>query len=349
MKALSHQLLHFTNPRNRLTISYAVRRSFGSLPKKGEESIAIIDALYLMFRVHYGFANSQRLVAGELDTTIVHGFFSNILSMLKSIDPLPTHIAIAFEGNGQRFRQQIDPQYKANREPIPQDIIGGISQVQDMCRALELGMASASGYEGDDIVGTLALMANKRKMQTYVISKDKDFKQLLRPGIVILKSTDRNMRQAFTQYKQEDFENEFSGLKPSQWVDVMALAGDPTDNIKGVKGIGSKIALQLIQEFGSIENLFDNLDKVTTRRKYLEPDGTREIAERCKEIVTLKTDLTCEQMGIKGFEDFRFMPPRDEGEAAEEQFQKYELKGVKQGFNQLWGLQRQLLQTQMAS
>eukprot|EP01024_Parvocaulis_polyphysoides_P031370 TRINITY_DN28370_c1_g1_i5.p1 TRINITY_DN28370_c1_g1~~TRINITY_DN28370_c1_g1_i5.p1 ORF type:complete len:439 (-),score=31.34 TRINITY_DN28370_c1_g1_i5:208-1524(-) len=324
---------------SRLLTTTRAARSFGSVPEQGQESMAIIDALYLVYRVHYGFRET-RLTAGSQDTTIIHGFFYNILSMLKAVDPLPSHVAVVMEGNGAQFRKEIYPEYKANRPPTPNEIVEGLDVIPKVCSSVGLRCVSARGYEGDDVVGTLALLARKRNLKTYIISKDKDFKQLLSPNMIILKPPGRNMRKEYTQYSLSDYEEESGGLTPEQWVDVMALAGDASDNISGIDGIGEKTAVKLIQTHGSLENLFENLDKVSgkIRRKTLQAEGSKELAFTCKQLIQLRTDISNKEMGITDLDDFRFQPPKDGGNAAIEFFKQFELRGVHSGFKQLWGL-----------
>eukprot|EP01025_Chloroclados_australasicus_P064107 TRINITY_DN8523_c0_g1_i2.p1 TRINITY_DN8523_c0_g1~~TRINITY_DN8523_c0_g1_i2.p1 ORF type:complete len:267 (-),score=36.77 TRINITY_DN8523_c0_g1_i2:1470-2270(-) len=254
--------------------------------------------------------------------------------MLKAIDPLPSHAAVVFEGTGESFRRKIDSQYKANREEMPQDIKDSLEVIMKMCGALGLRNVSANGYEGDDVIGTLALKAHKQRMKTYIISKDKDFKQLLKEDVSLLKYPTKNI--PYQHYTLEEFGAEFGGLQPDQWVDVMALAGDKSDNIIGVEGIGEKTAVKLIQQFGSVEAVFENIDEVTQRKKYLQAKGSKDKAYIAKKLLQLKTDITYKQMGIKNLEDLRFMPPKDEGKLADLFFEQYELRGVRMGFNQVW-------------
>jgi DNA polymerase-1 len=199
-------------------------------------------------------------------------------------DRKPERIVMVFDAKGPTFRHEIYEAYKANRPPMPDDLSVQIPYIKQVVDGMNIASCELAGYEADDIIGTLARAAEKKGFHVVMVTGDKDFKQLVSPAISIWDPMkDRTIDYAGLK---EDF-----GLEPSQWVDVMALAGDTSDNIPGVPGIGEKTAVSLIKTFGNLEAIFENLDNVS-RKKLRENLSTfREQAMLSRRLVAIDTEV----------------------------------------------------------
>ncbi|MEE9566454.1 MAG: DNA polymerase I, partial [Desulfobacteria bacterium] len=217
-----------------------------------------------------------------LPTNATFGFTNMLLKLLS--DRKPEHMVMAFDAKGPTFRHEIYEAYKANRPPMPDDLAVQIPYIKQVVEGMNILSLELAGYEADDIIGTLAREAEKTGFHVVMVTGDKDFKQLVSPGISIWDP----MKDRTIDYTglKENF-----GLEPPQWVDVMALAGDTSDNIPGVPGIGEKTAVSLIKTFGSLEAIFKNLDNVS-RKKLRENLSTfREQAMLSRRLVAINTEV----------------------------------------------------------
>lgn len=215
-----------------------------------------------------------------------------IFKFLKDYNP--DYLAIVFDSKGKTFRHEIYPPYKANREEPPDDLKQQIPKIYEVVDALAIPKLQMEGYEADDLIGTITRDSVNKGLKVVVITGDKDFSQLVSASVTLV-DTMRNKETGL-----EDVREKFN-VPPEKVTDVFALAGDSIDNIPGVKGIGEKTAKELISKYGSLEGLFDNLDKLSKRQKEL-IENNKENALLSKELVTIKTDVPIEFT----LEDFRF-------------------------------------------
>ena len=211
----------------------------------------LVDGSGYIFRAF--FALPQLNNSRGMPTNAVYGFIRMLFKLLK--DAHPRHIAIVFDSPKKTFRDDLFESYKANRVEMPTDLGVQIHYIHRAVEAFRLRRIMIDGYEADDVIGTLAVRAAKRRFETTIVTGDKDFMQLVAANISLW-DTMRDKRTGVREVRER------FGVEPAALVDVMALMGDAIDNIKGVPGVGEKTAAGLIRHFGSLEKLFENLDRL---------------------------------------------------------------------------------------
>jgi len=232
--------------------SYPTQEGIMAAKKK---TIYLIDGNSYIYRAYHAIRHLS--TTKGLPTNATLGFTKMLLKLLS--EQKPEHMAIVFDARGPTFRHKIYEAYKANRPPMPEDLAVQIPYIKKVVEGMNILSLELAGYEADDIIGTLARAAQKKGFHVVMVTGDKDFKQLVsRAADIWDPMKDRTVDYASLK---KDF-----GLEPYQWVDVMALAGDTSDNVPGVPGIGEKTAVELVKTFGSVEELLENLDKITRKK-----------------------------------------------------------------------------------
>jgi DNA polymerase I len=225
----------------------------GSDPIYDPRVIYLIDASVYVFRAYYSMPPDMT----DRDGYPAHATFGFARFLGDLIERAqPRHIAVAFdESLTTSFRNQIYPAYKANRDPAPEDLKLQFERCREFCRLVGVPAFAHAEYEADDIVGTLTCLCRAQGLPATLVTRDKDFAQLIRAGDVYWDYTDN------ARYRYDQIEERF-GVAPERFADFLALMGDSVDNIKGVPGVGPKTAAALMKEFASLEELYDNLDQV---------------------------------------------------------------------------------------
>jgi len=245
------------------------------------EKLLIIDAhahIYQSFYAIKGLTGPD----GE-PVNAVYGFARMIEDLRR--EHMPDYIAVAFDTRAPLKRKDLYPEYKANRKPMPDALQRQLPLVRELLEAQHVPCVSAPGYEADDVLATMARQAHERGIETIIVTTDKDAEQLIADGITVLHlHADRQIRLDPEALK------ELKGIEPWQVVEVMSLAGDSTDNVPGVPGVGPKTALKLIRQFGTVERLYDNLDQVTSDKMRERLAAHREDAEIARRLVELECD-----------------------------------------------------------
>lgn len=213
------------------------------------EKLFLIDAYALIYRSYYAFINNPRINSKGLNTSAVMGFVNTLNEVLTK--EKPTHIGVAFD-HGKTFRNEVFPEYKAQREETPEDIRKSIPIIKDILDAFHIPCLQVDGFEADDIIGTLALKAGERGVETYMLTPDKDYGQLVRENVFIFRP--RHGGGYETMGPKEVCEK-YGITSPLQVIDILALMGDSADNFPGCPGIGPKTATTLMNQFGSVEEM----------------------------------------------------------------------------------------------
>ncbi len=250
----------------------------------------LIDGMSMAYKAYFAFISRPLRNSKNQNTSAVYGFLSSLLKILET--EKPDYIAVAFDTKEKTFRHDKFPEYKANRQLIPDDMIYQLDYIKKILQAIDVEIITAPGFEADDIIGTLSKKFKNKNVQSYLVTPDKDFLQLVEDGIYVYKPLKKSVEDAEV-YDTKKVEEEY-GLKPEQFIDFLALTGDPTDNIPGVKGIGEKTALELIKEFGSLDNIYQNIDKITKaalKQKLIEG---KDMAYLSRELVTIKRNIPIE-------------------------------------------------------
>ena len=245
-----------------------------------ENIIYLVDGSGYVYRAYHAVRHLS--TTRGLPTNATFGFTNMLLKLLS--DRKPERMAMAFDAKGPTFRHEIYEAYKANRPPMPEDLAIQIPYIKEVVEGMNIPSLELTGYEADDIIGTIARAAEKRGFHIVIVTGDKDFKQLVSPAVSIWDP----MKDRTIDYSglKKDF-----GLEPSQWVDVMALAGDTSDNIPGVPGIGEKTAVSLIKTFGSLEAVLENLDEVSGKKIRENLSTFREQAVLSRRLVVINTEV----------------------------------------------------------
>ena len=244
--------------------------------KNDRKTIYLLDGSSYIHRAYHAIRNLQN--AKGFPTNAVFGFTKMILKFLS--DKKPDYLAIVFDAKGPNFRHEIYEEYKANRPPMPEDMVVQQPFIRKVVKNLGIAMLEESGFEADDIIGTLARAGDSEGFNVVVISGDKDFRQLIGPRVSMWDT----MKDKVTDY---DSLKAAYGFEPEKFIDVMGLSGDSSDNIPGVRGVGEKTAVSLVQEFGSFEGVFENLGEIK-KKKLKETLGvSHDVALLSRKLVTI--------------------------------------------------------------
>ena len=254
-------------------------------PKK----LFLLDAYALIFRSYYAFIKNPRITSKGLNTSAIFGFLLTLEEILQK--QKPTHIAVVFDTPVPTFRHEMFKEYKAHRDETPEDIKKAVPYIKRLIEAYKIPVIDYPGFEADDVIGTLARKASERGFITYMMTPDKDFAQLVSGNVFMLKPS-RSGNESIL-WGVDDIKREFCVQRPEQVIDVLALMGDTADNIPGAPGIGPKTAMKLISEYGSIEELFRNTDKLKGKLKEI-IENNREQIEFSKKLVTIEQNVPVE-------------------------------------------------------
>jgi DNA polymerase I len=253
-----------------------------------DKRLFLLDAYALIFRSYYAFIKNPRVTSKGLNTSAIFGFLLTLEDVLTKQNP--THIAVAFDPPGGNFRSEIYPDYKAHRDATPEDIIKAVPYIKRLLDAFDIPVIEVAGFEADDVIGTLAVKAAKEGYTTYMMTPDKDYAQLVTDKILMYKPA-RSGGDAET-LGPDEIVREY-GVRPSSIVDLLGLMGDSSDNIPGAPGIGPKTARKLIEEFGDIENLLLNTEKLQGKQKEA-IEQNREQVMLSKKLATIETNVPVE-------------------------------------------------------
>lgn len=248
-------------------------------------NLYLIDGMSLVFRAYHAMFRAGLSSPEGLPTGAIFGFTNIITKLLES--EKPENIVVVFDTSAPTFRDEIYSEYKANRAEFPADLAPQLIKIKELLNHLNIPQYELDGYEADDIIGTLAKTASNQNIKTFCLTSDKDFMQLVDDKIKLLRPTSKSEELQLIDYKEVE---EKFGVTPEQVIDVQALIGDSVDNIPGVKGIGEKTAIPFIQEYGSLEGVYNNLDKINKKAVKAKLEEHKEMAFLSKKLVTIKID-----------------------------------------------------------
>lgn len=260
----------------------------------------IIDAMALLYKAYFAFINRPLVTSKGEPTSAVYGFLTQLLKILE--EHKPDYIAVAFDSKEKTFRHEKYELYKSSREAMPEDMVPQLARVKQIIETLNMPIYILPKYEADDIIGTAVKKAEKKGLESFVITPDKDYNQLVTDKVKIIrpgKTTDE-----IVTYDVKKVKDEF-GFEPLQMIDYLALIGDKSDDIPGVAGIGPKTAIPLIQKYGSVENIYKHIEEI-------EKPGTKKKLIENKENAILSKDLAtihCEVPLKFDFEEAKYTKP----------------------------------------
>ena len=253
------------------------------------DKLFLLDAYALIYRAYYALIKNPRINSKGFNTSAVLGFVNTLEDVLKKESP--THIGVAFDPSGPTFRHEVYEQYKAQREETPEVIRASVPIIKDIIRAYRIPILEVSGYEADDVIGTLATQAGKQGITTYMMTPDKDYGQLVSEHVFMYRP--KYGDKEFDVMGPEEVKAKFNIESPLQVIDMLGLMGDSSDNIPGCPGVGEKTAQKLIAQFGSIENLLSHTDELKGALK-TKVENNREMITFSKFLATIKTDVPIE-------------------------------------------------------
>lgn len=267
------------------------------------DKLFLLDAYALIYRAYYAFIKNPRINSKGMNTSAVMGFVNTINDVITREQP--TYIGVAFDPSGPTFRHEMYPEYKAQREACPEDIKKSVPIIKDILHAMHIPVLEMSGYEADDVIGTLAKKAGEMgNIDTYMITPDKDYGQLVEENIRMYRP---RFGGGYEIMGPKEVMEKYDISSPLQVIDLLGLMGDASDNIPGCPGVGEKTAIKLISEFGSIEQLLASTDKLKGAIKKKVEENTKMI-EFSKFLATIKTDVPI-QLNL---DDLRYKEANDE-------------------------------------
>ena len=256
---------------------------------KPEKKLFLLDAYALIYRAHFAFSQNPRISSKGVNTGVMFGFTNTLLEVLQKQEP--THIAVAFDTSAPTFRHEQFQEYKAQREETPEDIKSGIPVVKDILRGFGIPILECDGYEADDIIGTLAKKAAKEGFEVFMMTPDKDFGQLVEEHVYLYKPA--YMGNAVDILGVPEVLQKWDIERIDQVTDMLGLQGDSVDNIPGIPGIGPKTASKLLKEYGTVENLVANVDKLKgAQQKKVQEFGEQGILS--KQLATIHLEVPVE-------------------------------------------------------
>lgn len=249
------------------------------------DKLFLIDAYAIIYRSYYAFIKNPRINSKGQNTSAVMGFCNTLHEVLTK--ERPTHLGVAFDPAGPTFRNEAFEAYKAQREETPEDIKASVPVIKDILRAYRIPILEVSGYEADDVIGTIATQAGSNGMQTFMLTPDKDYGQLVRENVFMFRPRHGG---GYETLDTEGIKEKYGISSPAQVIDLLGLMGDSADNIPGCPGVGEKTAVKLINEFGSIEQLLERTEELKGALKKKVEENKDKIVFS-KFLATIKTDV----------------------------------------------------------
>ena len=248
------------------------------------DKLFLLDAYALIYRSYYAFMKNPRINSKGLNTSCIMGFCNTLNEILTK--EKPTHIGVAFD-HGKTFRHEAFPAYKAQREETPEDIKLSVPIIKNILDAYHIPILQVDGFEADDVIGTLATKAGEKGVETYMLTPDKDYGQLVKDNVYMYRPQHGG---GYEKLGTKEIEEKYSITSPLQVIDLLALMGDSADNFPGCPGVGEKTAIKLINEFGNVENLIENSSKIKGKLRE-KVEGAIEDIKMSKFLATIRTDV----------------------------------------------------------
>ena len=254
-----------------------------------KEKLVLIDGNSIMNRAFYGIMGSKMLTTKDGKyTNAIYGFLAILFKILDDIKP--EYIAVAFDLKGPTERHKLYDRYKANRKGMPEELAEQMPKIKEILRAMNIDIIEKQGYEGDDILGTLAKYGEKQNLDVTILSGDRDTFQLASDNITIRIPRTKAGKTETEDYNRAKVLEEY-GLEPEQLIEVKALQGDTSDNIPGVPGIGPKTAISLIQKYHTVKELYEKIEKGEDDLKGKQRENIVNNKEMAELLISKKADI----------------------------------------------------------
>src|SRR3990172_2275931 len=260
--------------------------------------VFLVDGNSIFFRAYHAISNLNR--SDGMATNAIYGYLLALRNLLN--EHQPREMVVAFDRPEKTFGSELYDAYKSNREAPPDDLIVQIPYIQNVTRFLGISSIDMPGFEADDLIGTMTSWLVNHNREVMIVSGDKDLLQLVSESVSLLRQTPNNKTVVYTPIEL----HERYGVSPRQFIDVLALMGDAVDNVPGVPGIGEKTASALVQQFGTLENLYDHLEQVSGIKRVENLVQNRDQAFLSQKLVTLRCDIPLDLSE----ETFHIRPPQ---------------------------------------
>ncbi len=293
------------------------------MPEK--KRLFLLDAYALIFRGYYALIKNPRINSKGMDTSAIMGFMNSLFDVIRR--EKPDHLAVCFDKDGSTERTELFADYKANRLETPDAIRVAVPWIQKILKAMHIPCIEVSGLEADDIIGTLAKQAEKEGYQVYMVTPDKDFGQLVSENIFMYRPS--RMGNGIEIWGIPEVQKRFGVERPEQVIDYLGMMGDSSDNIPGLPGVGDKTARKFLEEFGTLEGLLENTDKLTGKmREKIEENA--ELGRLSKKLATICVD--CEVQ----FDETDYELSLPDSQKVQELFEELEFRRLKEQFLNLF-------------
>ncbi len=299
------------------------------------DKLFLLDAYALIYRSYYAFIKNPRINSKGMNTSAILGFCNTLHEVISK--EKPKYIGVAFDPAGPTFRSEFYPEYKAQREKTPEDIITAVPIIKQILNALHIQVITADGFEADDVIGTIATKAHQWDIETFMLTPDKDYGQLIKDNVKMYKP---RFGGGYDILGEKEITEKYGITTPKQIIDLLALMGDSADNFPGCPGVGEKTAVKLINQFGSVDNLIQQTDQLKGAIKKKVEEHIEDI-KTSKYLATIKTDVPLD-IELKQFElkepdeeQLRKIFAELEFKTLADKFLKKEIKNVKNDLFQL--------------
>ena len=290
-----------------------------------QKRLFLLDAYALIFRGYYAFIKNPRINSKGMDTSAIMGFMNSLMDVIKR--EKPDHLAVAFDKGGSDIRNEMFPEYKANRDATPEAIKIAVPYIQELLRAMHIPIIEVAGYEADDLIGTIAKQAEKENYQVFMVTPDKDFAQLVSENIFMYKPA--RMGNGIEIWGVPEVLEKFEISNPLQVIDFLGMMGDSADNIPGLPGVGEKTAKKFLAQYGSMENLLANTHELKGKMKE-NIEANKEKGILSKTLATILLDCPVQ------FDEKDYELSKPDVEKTEALFHELEFRRMQEQFDKLF-------------
>ncbi|WP_298221326.1 DNA polymerase I [Flavobacterium sp.] len=291
-----------------------------------QKRLFLLDAYALIFRGYFAFIKNPRINSKGMDTSAIMGFMNALMDVIKR--EKPDHLAVAFDKGGSDYRYEMYQEYKAHRDETPEAIKIAVPYIQELLKAMHIPIIEVSGFEADDLIGTIAKQAEKENYKVFMVTPDKDFAQLVSENIFMYKPA--RMGNDIEIWGIPEVLEKFGIERPEQVIDFLGMMGDAADNIPGLPGVGEVTAKKLLKEFGSMENLLANTDKLKgAMKEKIEANADKGILSKKLARIMLDCPVTFNET------DYELSKP--DVEKTDALFQELEFRQMKTQFDKYFG------------
>ncbi|MBK8599158.1 MAG: DNA polymerase I [Flavobacterium sp.] len=291
-----------------------------------QKRLYLLDAYALIFRGYFAFIKNPRINSKGMDTSAIMGFMNALMDVIKR--EKPDHLAVAFDKGGSDYRYEMYQEYKAHRDETPEAIKIAVPYIQELLKAMHIPIIEVAGFEADDLIGTLAKQAEKENYKVFMVTPDKDFAQLVSENIFMYKPA--RMGNDIEIWGVPEVLAKFEIERPEQVIDFLGMMGDTADNIPGLPGVGEVTAKKLLKEFGSMENLLANTDKLKgAMKEKIEANKEKGILSKKLATILLDCPVTFDAS------DYELLKP--DVEKTDALFNELEFRQMKAQFDKYFG------------